>query len=205
MDIKIKKILIEMGKRSELEKTKTLDILPEDRMLAITTDTGKFFNILLRMINAKNILEVGTSTGFSTIWFAEAVKENMGKITTIEKNPNKIMRAKENFEQAGISEMIEVKEGMAQDILLELNEKGFQNYYDFALIDSDKENCIQYFDLILPLIRKGGIIATDNILYPEKYRQEMQKFLNHIKENPKTITVTVPIGNGEEITLKIKD
>lgn len=205
MDNKIKKILIEMGKRSELEKTKTLDILPEDRMLAITTETGKFFNILLRMINAKNILEVGTSTGFSTIWFAEAVMENMGKITTIEKNPNKIVRAKQNFEQVGISKMIEVKEGMAQDILLELNEKGFQNHYDFALIDSDKENCIQYFDLILPLIRKGGIIATDNILYPEKYRQEMQKFLNHVKENPKTITVTVPIGNGEEITLKIKD
>jgi predicted O-methyltransferase YrrM len=201
----IKKVLDEIEKRSSLEKTKTLEIPSEDRMLAITMDTGKFFNILLRLMNAKNMLEVGTSTGYSTIWCAEAIQENSGKIITIEKNPNKIIRARKNFEHAKVLETIEIREGLAEDILLELNDKGFQNYFDFTLIDSDKEGSIRYFDLILPLLRKNGIIATDNILYPERYRPEMQKFLNHVKENPKVISVTVPIGNGEEITLKIKD
>jgi predicted O-methyltransferase YrrM len=194
-----------MEKRSSLEKTKKLDILPEDRMLAITKETGVFFNILLKMMNAKNILEIGTSTGYSTIWFAEAIQENSGKIITIEKNPNKIVRAKKNFEQAKISEMIEIRNGMASDILKELANEGFHNHFDFVLIDSDKEKCISYFDLVLPMVRKRGIIATDNIIYPEKYRTEMKRFLEHVNSNPKTISVTIPIGNGEEITLKVKE
>lgn len=205
MNQKIKQVLDEMEKRSTLEKTKTLDIAPEDRMLAITMDTGKLFNILLRTINAKNILEIGTSTGYSTIWCAEAVQENSGKIVTIEKNPNKIRRAKNNFEKAGINNMIEIKEGIAIDVLTELAEEKIQNHFDFVLIDSDKEGCIQYFDLVLPMVKKNGLIATDNILHPEKYRTEMKKFLTHVSRNPKVISVTVPIGNGEEIILKIKD
>jgi predicted O-methyltransferase YrrM len=201
----IKNVLDEMEKRSSLEKTKKLDISLEDRMLAITMETGKFFNIMLRIMNAKNILEVGTSTGYSTLWCAEAIQENFGKIITIEKNPDKIIRARKNFEKAGVSEMVEIREGMAEEVLLELNNEGLQNHFDFVLIDSDKEGSIRYFDLILPLLRKNGMIATDNILYPKKYRPEMQKFQNHIKNNPKVISVTVPIGNGEEITLKIKN
>lgn len=194
-----------MERRSSLEKTKSLDIAPEDRMLAITMETGKFFNILLRITNAKNILEIGTSTGYSTIWMAEAVQENAGKIITIEKNPNKIIRAKNNFTEAGISEIIETREGLAADVLSELANEGFQNYFDFVLIDSDKEQCIRYFDTVLPMVKKKGIIATDNISYPEKYREEMQNFVNHVTNNPKIISVTVPIGNGEEITLKVRD
>lgn len=201
----IKKVLDKMEKRSSLEKTKSLDISPEDRMLAITMETGKFFNILLRSMNAKNILEIGTSTGYSTIWCAEAIQENSGKIITIEKNHNKIIRAKNNFNEAGISEMIEVREGMADNILAELTNENFQNYFDFVLIDSDKEGCIRYFDVVLPMVKKKGIIATDNILYPKKYKLEMQKFLNHVSSNSKVISVTVPIGNGEEITLKERD
>ena len=205
MNNTIKQVLEKLEKRSALEKTKTLDISPEDRMLAITMDTGKFFNILLRAKKAKNILEIGTSTGYSTIWCAEAIKENSGKIITIEKNPNKIVRARNNFKEAGISNMIEIREGMASKVLSELTQEGFQNYFDFVLIDSDKEQCISYFDAILPLVKKNGIIATDNILYPEKFRQEMQKFVNYVSDNPKVISVTVPVGNGEEITLKIDD
>ncbi len=205
MNNTIKQVLEKLEKRSSLEKTKSLDIASEDRMLAITTETGKFFNILLRAMNAKNILEIGTSVGYSTIWIAEAVQENLGKIITIEKNPNKIKRAKNNFTEAGVSDMIEIREGMAANVLSELTNEGFQNYFDFVLIDSDKEKCINYFDIILPMVKKNGIIATDNILYPEKYKIEMQNFVNHVANNPKVISVTIPIGNGEEITLKVRD
>ncbi len=205
MNNTIKQVLDKLEKRSSLEKTKSLDILPEDRMLAITMETGKFFNILLRAMNAKNILEIGTSTGYSTIWIAEAIQENTGKIITIEKNPNKIKRAKNNFTEAGVSDTIEIREGMASDVLSELTSEGFQNHFDFVLIDSDKEQCINYFDIVLPLVKKNGIIATDNILYPEKYKAEMQNFVDHVTNNPKVISVTIPIGNGEEITLKVRD
>jgi predicted O-methyltransferase YrrM len=201
----ISKILERLEEQSTLEKLRQIDVAPEDRMLAITKETGELLNMILRLKNAKNMLEVGTSTGYSTIWCAEAICEQSGKIITIEQNPNKIKRAKENFQKAGIADTIIVKEGLAMQILRDLNlQKEYRDFFDFVLIDADKENVIEYFDLILPMVSPGGVIITDNMLYPEKYAQDMGKFSDYLKENPKLRTITTPIGNGEEITIKLK-
>ena len=198
-------ILEKLEEQSTLEKLRQIDVAPEDRMLAITKETGELLNMILRLKNAKNMLEVGTSTGYSTIWCAEAICEQSGKIITIEQNPNKIKRAKENFQKAGIADTIIVKEGLAMQILRDLNlQKEYRDFFDFVLIDADKENVIEYFDLILPMVSPGGVIITDNMLYPEKYAQDMGKFSDYLKENPKLRTITTPIGNGEEITIKLK-
>jgi len=201
----ISNILEKLEEQSTLEKLRRIDVAPEDRMLAITKETGELLNMILRLKNAKNMLEVGTSTGYSTIWCAEAICEQSGKIITIEQNPNKIKRAKGNFQKAGIADAIIVKEGLAMQILRDLNlQKEYKDFFDFVLIDADKENVIEYFDLILPMVSAGGVIITDNMLYPEKYRQDMRKFSDYLKGNPKLRTVTTPIGNGEEITIKLK-
>ena len=90
-------------------------------------------------------------------------------------------------------------------ILQELNsQKEYREFFDFVLIDADKENVIEYFDLILPMVSVGGVIITDNMLYPEKYKQDMKIFSDYLKKNPKLLTMTMPIGNGEEITIKLK-
>lgn len=205
MDALVSKTLEELESQSLLEKSREIDVSSDDRMLAITKETGELLNMILRLKNAKNLLEVGMSTGYSTIWFAEAIMEHAGKIITIEQNQNKIKRAKENFQKAGVSDSIIIKQGAAIEILAELNsEKKYQKFFDFVLIDADKENVIKYFDLIFPMVSVGGIIVTDNMLYPEKYRNEMRKFSNHLKKNPNLKTITSPIGNGEEITLKLK-
>ena len=201
----ISKILERLEELSTLEKLRQIDVAPEDRMLAITKETGELLNIILRLKNAKNMLEVGTSTGYSTIWCAEAICEQSGKIITIEQNPNKIKRAKENFQKAGIADTIIIREGLAIQILRELNlQKKYKDFFDFVLIDADKENVIEYFDLILPMVSAGGVIITDNMLYPEKYKQDMNFFSDYLKKNPKLRTITTPIGNGEEITIKLK-
>ncbi|QLH05576.1 O-methyltransferase [Nitrosopumilus oxyclinae] len=198
-------VLNELETQSNLEKSRKVDVTAEDRMLAITKETGEMLNMILRLNNVKNMLEIGTSTGYSTIWCAEAISENLGEIITIEQNPNKIKRAKENFEKAKLSDGISIKEGLAIEILSELNtQKKYQGFFDFVLIDADKENIVQYFDLIFPMVSINGIIVTDNMLYPEKYREDMKKFSNYLKTNPRLRTVTSPIGNGEEITIKIK-
>jgi predicted O-methyltransferase YrrM len=201
----ISNILEKLEEQSTLEKLRKVDIAPEDRMLAITKETGELLNMILRLKNAKNMLEVGTSTGYSTIWCAEAIYEQSGKIITIEQNPNKIKRAKENFQKAGVADVITIKKGLAMQILRELNlQKEYKDFFNFVLIDADKENVIEYFDLILPMVSAGGVIITDNMLYPEKYKQDMKKFSDYLKENPKLRTITTPIGNGEEITIKLK-
>lgn len=201
----ISKVLDELETQSTLEKSRKEDIPHEDRMLAITKETGELLNMILRIKNAKNVLEVGMSTGYSTIWCAEAIAEQSGEIITIEQNASKIRRAKENFQKAGVIDTITIKEGLAIQILKELSlQQKYRDFFDFVLIDADKENVIEYFDLIFPMVAIGGIIVTDNMLYPEKFRQDMKKFSDYLKENPKLHTITSPIGNGEEITIKIK-
>jgi len=151
------------------------------------------------------MLEIGMSTGYSTIWCAESISEQSGKIITIEQNPSKIKRAKENFQKAGVADIITIMEGLAMQILTELSmEQKYKEFFDFVLIDADKENVKEYFDLIFPMVSVGGIIVTDNMYFPEKYRQEMKKFSEYLKSNPKLRTITSPIGNGEEITIKLR-
>ncbi len=204
MDESISKTLAKLEVQSILEKTRKVDIPSEDRMLVITKETGELLNMILRLKNAKNMLEVGMSTGYSTIWCAEAISEQSGEIITIEKIQVK-SRASENFQDAGVSKHITIKEGIALEILSELNsEERYENHFDFVLIDADKENVIKYFDLIFPMVSVGGVIVTDNMLYPEKDREEVKKFSDYLKNNPDLKTITLPIGNGEEITTKLR-
>ena len=77
-------------------------------------------------------------------------------------------------------------------------------YFDFIFLDADKENLPEYFDLSISIVKKGGIIVTDNALYPEQYRSTMSKYIEHIRKKDFVQSVTVPIGHGEEVSLKIR-
>lgn len=181
-----------------MERSGKAKVARGQEMLAITADTGVFFSILLKAIKARRVLEVGTSVGFSTLWLADAAGKK-GRIVTIEMDPLKIERARKNFRQAGVEKLIEIKHGAALDVLRKLKGK-----FDFVLLDADKENIIKYFDLVLPLVRVGGIIAADNMLFPPHYRPMMKKYARHAQSKRKVQSVTVPIGMGEEITIKLQ-
>lgn len=199
------KVLEELEKRASLEKERKIDVKRNERMLAITKDTGQFFNILLHSKKAKNMLEIGTSVGYSTIWCAEAIKQNFGKIITIEKEDNKVERAKQNFSKAGVNDIIDIKQGIALDILKELNKQSsFESFFDFVLLDADKENTLNYFELVLPMTKVGGLIVIDNMLYPEKYQKEMENVRQKIQTNSNVRSVLVPIGNGEEVITRLR-
>jgi predicted O-methyltransferase YrrM len=183
-------------------------------MLAITSDTGTFFNITLKAMRAKRILEIGTSYGYSTLWFAEALMQinevsntrPEKSIITIEMDHSKVERANKNFDEAGIKNIIDLKEGQADDVLSEISKnylKDGDRLFDFVFFDADKENLRHYFDIVLPMVRVGGIIATDNMLYPEEYRSMMTNYTNYIKNKPNIQSMMIPIGNGEELTIKL--
>ena len=188
MDDSVSKVLEELEIQSNMEKTRQISVGPQDRMLAITKETGELLNMVLRIKKVKTMLEIGTSAGYSTIWCAEAIKDQHGKIITIEQNPSKVTRARTNFRKAKLEDFILIKKGTAMKILNE-----------FSLDKKYKE----YFELTLPMVAVGGVIVTDNMLYPEKYRMQMQKLSEHIKKYQNLKTITSPIGNGEEITLKV--
>lgn len=204
MNKKIVQVLHSLEKRAEHEQRNYNKIHHDKRMLAITKDTGIFYNILLRVQKPKKILEIGTSFGYSTLWFAGAISKN-SKIITIEKNPKKIKYAKNNFRKAGVSNMIEIKEGIARDVLIQLGKSKkskIQERFDFIFIDADKEEYPFYFDICLPMLKKGGIIAADNIIFPRRFKKHIKKYLNHISGVKNVQSITVPIGNGQEISFK---
>ncbi len=215
--LRIIKVLNELEKQSALERSGLTEISHEDSMLAITGDTGKFFSILISSMNAKKILEVGTSVGYSTLWIAYSLYQNKENshlskrsITTIDNNPLKIRKATTNFSNAGVNDIIEIIEGKAIEVLKQLLNKVNENpadqsqYFDFIFLDADKENLPEYFDLAISMVRKGGVIITDNVLYPEEYRSSMSKYIEHIRKKDFVQSVTVPIGHGEEVSLKIR-
>jgi predicted O-methyltransferase YrrM len=216
---RISEILASLEEQSNRERSGEVRVVPENEMLAITSDTGLFFRIILNAMQAKRILEIGTSVGYSTLWFADALLQNgvteakgtSKPIMTIEKSESKVRRATKNFNEAGVSDIIELLQGRAKDILYKLLEnlegldydKRKTSLFDFVFLDADKENLTEYFELVLRMLRPGGIIATDNMLYPDEYRPQMLKYSNFIRSKPHLQSVTVPIGNGEEITIKL--
>ena len=205
---KIQYVLSRLEKDIDYE-TKHLDEIPsEKRLNCISKNIGMFYNILLKSINAKNILEIGMSVGYSGLWFADAVMSNKqlnGQIITIDREKFKIDSARRNFEEAGADSLIKIREGEARKILHEIKAEFNENYFDFIFIDADKESYIEYFDLCLPLVRKGGIIGADNILFPERFNEMMADYISHVRSKSNVQSVTIPIDNGEEVTIKISE
>src|SRR4029079_8177115 len=119
LDSKIARVLAKLDKQALEERSSKNDLSKEEMMLSITHDTGLFLNIFLIRNKAKRILEVGTSAGYSALWFADAVIYNYGPnngnkaITTIESNPAKVTRARRNFVEAGVDDIIDIVEGNA--------------------------------------------------------------------------------------------
>ena len=203
---KIQNVLSRLEKDIDYENSHRSEVPGDERLNCISKNIGMFYNIMLKSINAKKILEIGMSVGYSGLWFADAVMSSTqsdGQIITIDREKFKIDKATQNFEEAGVSSLIKIKEGEARKILHEIKEEFGENYFDFIFIDADKENYIEYFDLCFPLVRKGGIIAADNILFPERFNEMMADYLSHVKSNPNVQSVTVPIDNGEEVTFKL--
>lgn len=167
----------------ELEKT-------QKQFWNISRVTGEFLNLLIRENKSQNVLELGTSNGYSGIWIGKALKETGGKLTTVEFYEKRIKPARENFEKCGVLDIITTLEGSAIKILeyLPENEK-----FDFVFIDANKSETLRYFELIHPHLIAGGILAVDNVLSHEaKVKPFIDKISNH--HDYKNVVLKLPAG-----------
>jgi len=144
----------------------------------IDRKSANLLNMLVKIKGAKNILELGTSNGYSGIWLAKALKETDGKLTTIEFWDKRLNVAVENFEICGVNDIIETHIGSACTILAEMGSEGRK--FDFVFIDANKLEYVKYFAPIHPMLEVGGIMASDNVLsHALKVKPFMDVILNH--------------------------
>jgi predicted O-methyltransferase YrrM len=122
---------------------------------------GKLLHLLARSIGARNVLEIGTLGGYSTIWLARALPDG-GRVISMEADPRHAEVARANIARAGLDDRVEVRLGMALDLLPGLTER--TEPFDFVFIDADKPNNAAYFDWALRLSRAGSIIVVDNVV-----------------------------------------
>jgi len=166
------------------------------RMLNITPDTGRLLWILVQAARATRILEVGTSNAYSTIWLADAARATGGHVTTLERNPDKVRLARENLVRAGVADRVEILEGSAAETLA-----GLPGQFHFVFLDADRANYSTYLDLALPKLQPGGLLVADNVI---SHADELKDYLARVKSNPVLFSVTVPVGKGEEVSLKLR-
>jgi predicted O-methyltransferase YrrM len=133
--------------------------LPE---IQVSACQGKMLHLLARVRQAGNILEIGTLGGYSTLWLARALAPG-GRLVTLELDPHHAKVAKANFQQAGLSHLIDLRVGPASESLAKLVAEG-QGPFDFIFIDADKPGTAEYFSWALRLSRVGSIIIVDNVI-----------------------------------------
>lgn len=161
---------------------------------------GRVLSMLSKIINPNAILEIGTYTGYATLCMAEGLAEK-GTIDTIDVNEELVDFQRKYFDKSDWSNQIVQHLGDALDIIPTLDKK-----FDLVFIDADKENYINYFHLIVPLMNKGGIILSDNVLWSGKVVEEVKsgdittqillEYNKLLNEDDRVETVLLPIRDG---------
>lgn len=167
------------------------------RMLNITPDTGAFLSVLVRTQGARNILEIGTSNGYSTLWLASAAASVEGEVTTLDVNPAKTALARQNLQRAGLEGVVRLHTGDAGEFLAQ----GPVGRWDLIFLDSERSEYPGWWLDLWRALRPHGLLVVDNAL---SHAAELEPFLKLVQEEPSASHVLVPVGKGELVVLKEK-
>lgn len=161
---------------------------------------GRVLSMFSKLIRPQHILEIGTYTGYAALCLAEGLPEN-GTLDTIDNNEELVDFQKKYFDQSPWANQIQQHLGNALEIIPTLNKK-----FDLVFIDADKENYINYFNMIVPMMNKGGLILSDNVLWSGKVLEEVKandkstkvllEYNELLKNDPRVETVLLPIRDG---------
>jgi caffeoyl-CoA O-methyltransferase len=159
------------------------------------SDGKELYNLIIKN-NYKKALEIGTSTGRSTIWIAWALSKTGGKLITIEINEGRYKQALENFKEAGLSEYIDARLADAHELVPKL-----EGPFDFVFVDADKDWYKKYLELLLPKLEGGGCFTAHNVL--NTYMRGIPEFVEYINGNPDLETSIIrSSGSGISVSYK---
>ena len=167
-------------------------------MLDVGPQVGLLLNMLVRAMNARTVVEVGGSVGYSTIWLADGVRATGGRLYSIEVDAGKQREQKVNLEAAGLDSVVELTSREAANLVAHIPAP-----LDLVLLDHWKELYIRDFDACWRALRPGGMIVADNILAPRKNAAVIAEYRDHIGRRLDTRSQVLDVGDGLEITVKV--
>lgn len=165
------------------------------RLRQIPPETGRFLAVLAAGAPDGEIIEIGTSGGYSTLWLTVACMESDRHVTTFEIRDDKIEIARETFRLAGVEDRVNLVHGDARELL---NEHGG---IAFCFLDSEKEDYQAVYDLVVPRLVPGGILVADNVI---SHAGQLQSFVASVAIDERVDSVVVPIGKGELLCRKVR-
>lgn len=183
--------------------------LPEGRM-QISPEQGQFMQVLIRTLSAKLTLEVGVFTGYSSISVALALPEN-GKVIACDVSAEYTSIARRYWREAGVEHKIDLRLAPAVETLNGLLAQGKSGAFDFTFIDADKENYDRYYESALRLLRPGGVIAIDNVLWhgrvlddsvQDRDTRAIRALNEKLHADERVWLSVLPIGDGVTLACK---
>lgn len=202
MDDRIKTVLDAYHARIEDEEKERAESPPIDgqppiwidrHLLAVGPETGQLINILARAFEAPNIVEIGTSYGYSAIWLAEAARATGGRLTTMELQDYKSAYAREMSIKAGLADHVDFQVGDAVQLI-----DALPTGIDFVLLDLWKELYVPCLEAIYPKLNAGAIIVADNMIRPEG--ESVRQYGRAVRAMPEMRSILLPVGAGLEIS-----
>lgn len=183
--------------------------LPE-RSMQIAPEEGQFLAWLARLSGAKRCLEIGVFTGYSSLWVLSALPPD-ATLRALDVSEPYTQVARRYWREAGVEDQVDLWVAPARDSLSRMLEAGEQGSYDLAFIDADKVGYLHYYEAVLELLRPGGIVAIDNVLWGgavadpadhEADTEAIRTFNAHLHEDARIDLTLVPIGDGLTLARK---
>ncbi|MFP3875010.1 MAG: class I SAM-dependent methyltransferase [Thiohalophilus sp.] len=188
------------------EETATLEMA----RMQISPEQGQFLNLLVKLLGARQVIEIGVFTGYSALCMAEALPAD-GRLVACDINREWTDMAQRYWKEADVHKKVELLLAPADKTLQKLIDNGNANSFDFAFIDADKSNYLTYYEQCLKLIRKGGVIAIDNTLWNgdvadpavnDGDTQAIRELNDALHSDSRVDISLLPIGDGLSLALK---
>jgi predicted O-methyltransferase YrrM len=202
MDQAVWTVLEEYEARAQREKQLRSTLSAEESMrrrdemlLPVGRATGTLMNLLVKEGEARRILEVGSSYGYSTTWLAVAARAVGGRVVSLELQAAKTEYARAQLARAGLAQYVEFRVGDALATLRQL-----AGPFDFVLIDLWKNLYVPVFELLHPKLAPGAIIVADNMLHPESTQADARAYRQRVQAAADMSSVLLAVGNGLEVS-----
>jgi len=193
LDDRVRQVLARMEAEDDAERVAGLP--PSERSLAVGPDSGRLLFALVAPNAGCEVLEIGGSRGYSTIWLAAAARILGGRVVSLDQDDRTVAAWRANIADAGLEEWAELVEGDAGETLPAL-EDGF----DVVFLDAWKDDYEAYFEIARSKLEPGGVVVADNV----STDSTVQAYAARRQADPTAVSVTIPIGNGLEVTTVLR-